>query len=67
MAGEISITKVYKEVRAIRRILEELSEKGVLQSLAEEPITTEEGKELDRALEEVKRGRFVPLEKVVRG
>ena len=67
MAQKVSIAEVYKEVKSIRRILEQLSEKGILQSLSSETITEEEGKELDRALIEVKKGKFVPLSKVKRG
>jgi ribosomal protein S19E (S16A) len=67
MPEKASISQVYKEVKTIRRILEELSEKGILQSLAEESITEEEKRELDKSLEEVKQGKFVPLRKQKRG
>ena len=67
MPEKASISQVYKEVKTIRRILEELSEKGILQSLAAESITEEEKRELDEALEEVKQGKFVPLRKGKRG
>ena len=66
MPERISIKQVYQEVKAIRRILEELSEKGILQSLATEPITEMESKELDETLAEVERGEFLPLRKVKR-
>ena len=62
-----SIGQVYKEVRAIRRILEDLSEKVILRELYAESVSKEEGKELDQAMEEVKRGKFVPLQKAKRG
>ncbi|MBI2126214.1 MAG: hypothetical protein HYU02_02730 [Thaumarchaeota archaeon] len=67
MAEKPSIGQVYKEVKAIRRILEDLSEKGILRELDTESVSKEEGKELDEALEEVKRGKFVPLQKAKRG
>ena len=67
MAEKPSIGQVYKEVKAIRRILEDLSEKGILRELNTEAVSEKEGKELDKALEEVKRGKFVPLQKAKRG
>ena len=67
MAEKPSIGQVYKEVKAIRRILEDLSEKGILRELDTESVSKDEGKELDEALEEVKRGKFVPLQKAKRG
>lgn len=67
MTERPSIDQVYKEVKAIRRILEDLSEKGILRELDTETISEEEGKELDGALEEVKHGKFVPLQKTKRG
>lgn len=66
MTGKPSIGQVYKEVKAIRKILEDLSEKGILRELGTESIGEEEGKELGEALEEVKRGKFVPLRKAKR-
>ncbi len=67
MAEKVSIAAVYREVKTIRRMLEELSEKGILASLSSEPITKEESKELTQALEDIKRGKFVPLSKIKRG
>ncbi len=67
MAEKPSIGQVYKEVKAIRRILEDLSEKGILRELGTESVSEKEGKDLDEALEEVKRGKFVPLQKAKRG
>ncbi|MBI2938502.1 MAG: hypothetical protein HYY22_09875 [Thaumarchaeota archaeon] len=66
MAEKASITEVYKEVKAIRKILEELAEKGILESLASESITEEERNEIDQALEETRRGKAVPLSKIKR-
>ena len=66
MSQGASISQVYKEVRAIRKILEELSEKALLQSLATEPISKGESRELDKAFEKVRRGKFVTLQKVKR-
>ena len=67
MTEKPSIGQVYKEVKAIRRILEDLSEKGLLGELDSESVSEEEGKELDEALGEVRRGKFVPLQKAKRG
>ncbi len=67
MTEKPSIGRVYKEVKAIRRILEDLSEKGILRELATESIGEEEGKELDEALGEVKHGKFVTLQKAKSG
>lgn len=67
MVEKANIAAVYKEVKIIRRILEELSEKGILASLDSESITEAESKELDQALEEVRRGKSVPLNKIKRG
>lgn len=66
MVEKVNIATVYKEVKVIRRMLEELSERGILASLDSEPITEAECKELDQALEEVRGGKFVPLNKVKR-
>ncbi|MBI2183852.1 MAG: hypothetical protein HYU39_02715 [Thaumarchaeota archaeon] len=67
MTQRVSIGEVYREVKSIKKILAELSEKGILQSLASETITKEEGKEIDRLLGEVKKGKLVPLRRVKRG
>ncbi len=67
MVEKANIAAVYKEVKVIRRILEELSEKGILASLDSESVTEAESKELDQALEEVRRGKSVPLNKIKRG
>jgi len=67
MTEKPSIGRVYKEVKAIRRILEDLSEKGILRELGTESIGEEEGKELDEALGEVRRGKFVTLQKAKSG
>jgi len=67
MTEKPSIGQVYKEVKAIRRILEDLSEKGILRELGTESIGEEEGKELDEALRDVKRGKFVTLQKAKSG
>jgi hypothetical protein len=67
MTQKVGIAEVYREVKGIRKILEELSEKGILQSLASESINEEEDKEIDGLLKEVKKGRFVSLSKVKRG
>jgi len=62
--GESTITleMVYREVRAIRQMLEELAEKALINVLPEEEVDEEELKELEEAEEEIKRGDYVTLE-----
>ena len=67
MREKPSISQVYEEVRAIRKMLEELSEKAILQGLASESVNKKKAKELDQIIEEVKQGKFVPLTKLKRG
>lgn len=67
MTEKPSIGQVYKEVKAIRKILEDLSEKGILRELGTESIGEGEGKELDETLREVERGKYVPLQKAKSG
>ena len=66
MVEKVSVASVYKEVEAIRRMLEDLSERGILASLDSEPITEAERKKLDQACEEVRRGKSVSLSKIKR-
>ena len=44
MTEKPSIGQVYKEVRVIRRILEDLSEKVILRELYAESVSKEKGK-----------------------
>ncbi|NWG09612.1 MAG: hypothetical protein HXX80_04815 [Nitrososphaerales archaeon] len=53
---------VYKEVKNIREMLEELAEKTVINILPEEEIGEEEWRELGEAEEEIRKGEYVTLE-----
>lgn len=55
----VTLAKVYQEVKAVRRILEDVSERIILASLPEEELSHEEKAEIEKALKE--RGEFVPL------
>ena len=67
MVGEtITLEMVYREVKTIRQLLEELAEKALINVLPEEEISREELKELKEAEEEIKRGEYVTLEEAER-
>ena len=53
---------VYREVKAIRQMLEEFAEKALINVLPEEEVDEEELREIEEAEEEIKRGEYVTLE-----
>lgn len=62
MSESVTLEMVYKEVRNIRKMLEELAEKAVINVLPEEEIGEEEWRELKEAEEEIRKGDYVKLE-----
>ncbi|MCP8309075.1 MAG: hypothetical protein H3Z53_06050 [archaeon] len=62
MSKSITLKTIYKEVRNIREMLEELAEKTVINVLSEEEIGEEEWRELREAEEEIRKGEYVTLE-----
>ena len=55
------MAKIYEEVKVVRRILEDVSERIILASLPEVELTEEERRELEEARKEAGRGELVPL------
>ncbi len=62
MSGSVTLEMVYREVRNIREILEELAEKSIVNVLLEEEVSEQEWKELEEAEEEIRDGEYVTLE-----
>ena len=62
MSESVTLEMVYREVRNIRKMLEELAEKAIINVLPEEEIGEEEWRELREAEEEIRKGDYVKLE-----
>ena len=62
MSESVTLEMVYREVRNIRKMLEELAEKSIVNVLPEEEVSEEEWRELGEAEEEIKKGEYVTLE-----
>ena len=57
----VTLEKVYEEVKAVRKILEDVSERIILTSLPEEKLRREERAEVEEAMKEAERGELIPL------
>lgn len=66
MSGSVTLEMVYREVRNIREVLEELAEKSVINVLPEEEVSEQEKRELEQAEEEIRKGEYVELEEAER-
>jgi hypothetical protein len=62
MSESVTLEMVYREVRNIREMLEELAEKSITNVLPEEEVSEQEWKELAEAEEEIRKGEYVTLE-----
>ena len=61
MSESVTLEMVYKEVKNIRQMLEELAERTVVNVLPDEEISEEEWRELREAEEEIRKGEYVTL------
>jgi len=61
LTTHVTLEMVYKEIADLRRLLEEFMEKLMVSSLPEEELSEEELKEIDKAIEEIKKGEYVTL------
>lgn len=66
MSESITIEMVYREVKNIREMLEELAEKALTNVIPEEEIGEEEWRELKNIEGEMKRGEYATLEEAER-
>jgi len=62
MSKSVTLEMVYREVKNIKEILEELAEKSLVNVLPEEEVSEQEWKELAEAEEEIRKGEYVTLE-----
>ncbi len=69
MTAEVSLDKVYEEVKRVRlelRSIEKSLDSLVESLIPEEKISPEESKELKVLKREVEEGKYVPLEEVLK-
>jgi len=64
LSTSVTIEMVYKEISDLRRLLEEFVERLIEGSLPEEELSSEEMEEIDRSLEEIRKGEYVTLKEL---
>jgi len=62
MSRPVTLKMVYREVKIIKQILEELAERSLVNVIPEEEISREEWRELQATEVELKKGEYIPLE-----
>ena len=62
MSSEVTLSELYREVKEVRRMLEEIIEKNILTTLPTEELDEEENLEVNRRIKDMKRGDYVKLE-----
>jgi regulator of replication initiation timing len=62
MSSEATLSEIYREVKEVRRMLEEIIEKNILATLSTEELGEEERLEVNRRIKDMKRGDYVELE-----
>jgi len=62
MSESVTLEMVYREVRNVRELLEELAEKSLVNLLPEEEVSQGEWRELEEAEGEIRKGEYVTLE-----
>lgn len=62
MSSEVTLSEIYREVKEVRRMLEEIIEKNILTTLPTEELGEEERLEVNRRIKDMKRGDYVELE-----
>jgi hypothetical protein len=62
MNESVTLEMVYREVRSVRALLEELAEKSLVNVLPEEEVSQKEWRELEEAEKEIGKGEYVTLE-----
>lgn len=65
-SGAVTLEMIYEEVRSVRRMLEDLVEKAVVNVLPEEEVGDEEWEEIREVESEMERGEYVELEELKR-
>jgi len=64
--GTVTLEILYDEVRSIKKMLEELVERAVVNVLPEEEVSDEEWKEIMEIDAEIETGEYVTLEEAER-
>ncbi len=61
MSSEVTLSEIYREVKEVRRMLEEIIEKNILATLPTKELGEEERLEVNRRIKDMKRGDYVEL------
>ncbi len=62
MSSEITLSELYREVKEVKRMLEEIIEKNIVTTLPTEELDEEEKLEVNRRIKDMKRGDYAKLE-----
>lgn len=62
MSSEITLSELYREVKEVKRMLEEIIEKNIVATLPTEELDEEEKLEVNRRIKDMKRGDYAKLE-----
>ncbi len=62
MSSEITLSELYREVKEVKRMLEEIIEKNIVATLPTEELNEEEKLEVNRRIKDMKRGDYAKLE-----
>ena len=69
MNTQVTLEMIYDEVKRVNerlRLIEDIIEEVVLKSLPEAELSKEKIKEIERSIQEMKKGNYVTLEELMR-
>ena len=69
MKPRVSLEMIYNEVKRVNqrlRLIEDIIEEVIIKTLPETELSPKKMKEIQRSIEEMKKGSYVPLEELKR-